>query len=296
MSETPKEGTGLRYDKGKLRFDLIHPVANEGLARVLTKGARKYADRNWEGGMPWSKVLGPLKRHLQAIERGEDWDYDPNCSECVKGIPGGDINQWYCTNHTGELHADNLQTNAHFLSAMYKIHPQGDDRRHKYLKAKRIGLDIDDVLADWVGPFTKLRNIPIPTSWYFGFPEHIDDLLKKGFDYKRFMLDLPVKTKPQDIPFEPTCYITTRADEHVPVEVAKAWLERNGFPQVRVIQTADKVTVAKEMKLDIFVDDKFETFRAMNEAGILCYLFDAPHNQRYDVGFKRIRSLKDIPL
>jgi uncharacterized HAD superfamily protein len=65
---------------------------------------------------------------------------------------------------------------------------------------------------------------------------------------------------------------------------------------VKVIQTTDKIEVAKEMKLDIFVDDKFETFVAMNNAGILCYLFDAPHNRKHDVGFKRIKSLKDIPL
>lgn len=288
------EDKGLRFDAGKLRYDLIHPVGNEGLARVLTKGARKYTDKNWEQGMRWSKVIGPLKRHLAAIEKGEDYDYDPNCEHCCKSVPGGDINQWQCTIHTGELHADNLQTNAHFLSSFYKIYPEGDDRRKP--RQKRIGLDIDDVLADWVEPFTKLVGAPIPESWYFGFGNYIKQLSDRGFDYLNFMLTLPVKTKPQDIPFEPTVYITNRSNPDVPVEIAELWLKKNGFPQVKTIQTTDKVAVAKTMNLDVFVDDKYDTFVAMNEAGILCYLFDAPHNRRFEVGFKRIRSLKEIPL
>lgn len=287
---------GLRYDDGKIRYDLIHPVGNRGLARVLTKGGRKYTDHNWEKGMLWSKIIGPLKRHLAAIEAGEDWDYDPACEECKKGTPGGDINSWTCKVHTGELHINNLQTNAHFLSSYYEIYPQGDNRLLPYRKVKRIGLDIDDVLSDWVGPFTTLAQVPTPQSWFFGFPDLVKKLTAGGLDYFDFMRNLPVKTKPQDIPFEPTVYITNRSNPDVPVEIAVEWLKSNGFPQVPVIQTTDKIASARELKLDIFVDDKFETFRDMNEAGILCYLFDAPHNQRYNVGFKRIKSLKDISL
>lgn len=290
------EHKGLRFNEGKIRFDLIHPVGQLGLARVLTKGSRKYAPRNWEKGMAWSDVLPSAKRHLEAIMRGEDYDYDANCEACQKGTPGGDINDWYCEVHTGELHADLLQTNAHFLSSYYKIYPQGDDRPHRYLAPKRIGLDIDDVLAEWVVPFTNLVGVPVPESWYFGFRDHVTRLLSEGFDYYQFMLNLPVKTKPQDIPFEPTCYITNRSNPDVPVEIASDWIRRNGFPQVKVIQTTDKVAAAKEMKLDVFVDDKFETFVEMNKAGILCYLYDAPHNRKHDVGFKRIKSLKEIPL
>jgi hypothetical protein len=290
------EDKGLRFNEGKIRFDLTHPVGNKGVARVMTKGAKKYAERNWEGGMKWSKVIASAHRHLAAIEAGEDYDIDPKCEACNQGTPGGDVNDWKCTVHTGELHADLLQTNAHFLSSYYKIYPQGDDRLHRYLETKRIGLDIDDVLAEWVVPFTELVGAPIPESWYFGFPEYVKGLMDKGFDYFQFMKNLPVKTKPQDIPFEPTCYITNRSNPDIPVQIAEQWIKANGFPQVKVIQTTDKIEAAKEMKLDIFVDDKFETFVAMNNAGILCYLFDAPHNRKHDVGFKRIKSLKDIPL
>jgi len=54
------------------------------------------------------------------------------------------------------------------------------------------------------------------------------------------------------------------------------------------------VDVAKESGVEIFVDDKYENFIELNSAGICCFLFDASHNQRYNVGFKRIKTLKEI--
>lgn len=302
MTTQTEEGKGLRFDAGKIRFDLLHPVGLTGAARVMTKGAKKYAERNWEAGMKWSKVIPSAFRHLIAILRGEDYDYDPNCPDCKKGTPGGDVNDWYCKVHTGELHADLLQINAHFLSSYYKIYPQGDDRIKPFNRRKRIGLDIDDVLAHWVTPFVEAVSnlkgyaVPVPESWYFNFVEHQRELVAAGLDYNDFMLNLPVKTQPSDIPFEPACYITNRSNPDVPVEIAQKWLAKNGFPQVPVIQASDKVAAAKDMKLDIFVDDRFDTFVKMNEAGILCYLFDAPHNRRHEVGHLRIKSLKDIPF
>lgn len=98
--------SGIRKDEGKLRYTLIHPLAERGLVEVLTFGAQKYEDRNWEKGLAWSRVIDSLRRHLAAIEAGED--YDPE---------------------SGLLHADHVQANAHFLAALYRIYPEGDDRR-----------------------------------------------------------------------------------------------------------------------------------------------------------------------
>ena len=55
---------GTKTDAGKCRMDLLPPVFLEGTACVLTKGAEKYGDRNWEKGMSWSRVFGALMRHL----------------------------------------------------------------------------------------------------------------------------------------------------------------------------------------------------------------------------------------
>lgn len=286
------DGKGERKNTGKLRYDLEHPVAREGLVRVLTKGAQKYAERNWERGMKWTKVIASAERHLAALKRGEDYDIDVNCPDCQKSTK----DKWVCTNHTGELHADLLQCNAHFISAYYKIFPQGDDRIHKHLSPLKIGLDIDEVLCNWVGAWMKKWNITnVPTSWFFqrGIVEKFEQMRKDG-ELDSFYLGLEPLIKPEDIPFEPHCYITSRP---VSTEITEQWLDKHGFP-TKPVYTVDsnttKVEVAKKSGIDIFVDDRYENFVELNNAGICTYLYDSPHNQRYNVGFKRIKSLKEL--
>lgn len=65
---------GRKDDSGKLRMDLIPPEVEEMLALVLTKGASKYADRNWEKGIKYSRVYAALRRHLLAWMKGEEID------------------------------------------------------------------------------------------------------------------------------------------------------------------------------------------------------------------------------
>jgi hypothetical protein len=69
-----KDEPGKTYDAGKLRFDLIPPEWESALAAVLTKGAEKYADRNWEKGLSWSRRYASVRRHLNAFWAGEDLD------------------------------------------------------------------------------------------------------------------------------------------------------------------------------------------------------------------------------
>ena len=267
-------GEGRRFNEGKARYDLLHPDAIKGLVGVLTHGANKYGDRNWEEGMLWSKVIPSLKRHLAAIENGIDYDEEDHL-----------------------LHVDHLQANAHFLSAYYRIYPQGDDRVQKYAKMPKIGLDIDDVICDFIPTFREKFDLPEATSWSWSYK--LDDAFQYLADNKEeateFYLNIPRKVNPIDIPFEPHCYITSRS---IPSEeITNAWLESNGFPcsPVYTVPTgASKVEVAKNAGVEIFVDDKFDNFVELNNAGIFCYLFDAPHNQRYDVGHRRIYKLSDI--
>ena len=267
-------GTGERKNEGKLRYDLIHPQAQEGLVQVLTLGAKKYAPRNWEKGMPWSNIISSLKRHLAAIEKGEDFDEE-----------------------TGLYHADHLQCNAHFLSAYYRIYPQGDDRFIHQRPRPKIGLDIDEVICDWVGDWIKLWNLPVPTAWSFDW-EMMDkfNAMKEAGTLDEFYLNLKPKIDPATIPFEPYAYVTSRP---VSTEITQEWLRRHGFPLTKVITVpvgASKVEAMKQAGIEVFVDDRYENFRDLNANGIFCYLFDAPHNQRYPVYHQRIKSLTDIKL
>lgn len=66
--------TGARRDtqEGKPRFDLVPPLALLRVAQHYANGAVKYGDRNWEKGIPMSRTLASLMRHIEAWRRGED--------------------------------------------------------------------------------------------------------------------------------------------------------------------------------------------------------------------------------
>lgn len=261
---------GDRFNKGKTRYDLLEPFAVEQLAKVFTKGAEKYAPNNWLKGLPWMEVAASMKRHIAAFEKGEDFDEE-----------------------SGLLHIAHAAWNAMALISYYKHRPEFDNRLHGYLKRPRIGLDIDEVLADWVGHWITRHGIEDrPECW--NFDRDIHKKFEEMKDDKEFWVTLPVKTKPSDIPFEPTCYITSRS---IPIEWTQEWLHRNKFPSAPVY-TVDfehsKVEVAKKAGIDWYVDDRYENFVELNNAGICTFLFDAPHNKRYNVGYKRIKNLAEL--
>src|SRR3546814_3786614 len=70
--------TGLRYNEGKTRYDLIPADALDLLAQVYSEGAKKYAPRNWEQGFKWMDCYASAMRHGQAWARGEDLDVGHN--------------------------------------------------------------------------------------------------------------------------------------------------------------------------------------------------------------------------
>ena len=218
---------GLRYNEGKTRYDLVPAYAQEQYAKVLTKGAEKYAERNWEKGMSWSKVIASMKRHIAEIEKSQDFDSE-----------------------TGLLHSAHVMCNAAFLTEYYRIYPQGDDRPAPYLKPKKIGLDIDEVLCDWVGGWIKKFGYEArPKSWDFSYNigSEFKSLRKKQME--AFYLGLSPKVK--EIPFEPHCYITSRS---VPTELTQRWLQNNGFPTKKVYSVGlgkSKVAVAKDSGIEI---------------------------------------------
>lgn len=268
-----EKGTGKRFNEGKTRYDLISPFANKILSDVLTSGAEKYGSHNWQKGMSWSKVIASLKRHLAAIENGQDFD-----------------------NESGILHVGHLMCNAMFLAEYYKIYPEGDDRELSYLRIPKIGLDIDDVICDFVSGFRKKYNLAEPKSWFWSYntQDYLSDLVKNQKELEDFYSNLKPKINPDEIPFEPHCYITSRT---VPIEITQMWIEKNGFPCKKIYSipfNESKVEVAKESGIEIFVDDRFDNFVELNNAGIFCYLFDTPWNSRYEVGHRRIRNLKEI--
>lgn len=56
---------------GKGRPDLITPYGLTRLSKWYELGAMKYADRNWEKGMPFSRYTASMFRHLIAWMKGD---------------------------------------------------------------------------------------------------------------------------------------------------------------------------------------------------------------------------------
>jgi uncharacterized HAD superfamily protein len=218
-------------------------------------------------------VAASMKRHIAAFERGEDFDEE-----------------------SGLLHMAHAAWNALAIVSYYKHRPEFDDRKHSYLNVPKIGLDIDEVICDFTAGWGKLHKVDDrPECWNYH--------RNMGKEFKRmneekiledFYLSLEPKISPNDLPFEPHCYVTSRP---VPTELTEKWLEKHKFPGSKVITVplgTSKVNALKEAGVEVFVDDAFHNFTELNKAGILCYLFDAPHNRRYNVGYKRIKSLKEL--
>ena len=96
---------GLKFDQHKPRMDLLDPEFLEGVAHVLTFGARKYDAHNWRNGIAFSRLIGAIYRHIGAINRGEDSDPE-------SGMP----------------HIWHVGANIQFLSWMMAHRPDMDDR------------------------------------------------------------------------------------------------------------------------------------------------------------------------
>jgi hypothetical protein len=61
---------GVKYDQGKMRYDLIPVLPLYELARVYTIGAKKYDDNNWRKGIQFGRVIAALQRHLEKWKVG----------------------------------------------------------------------------------------------------------------------------------------------------------------------------------------------------------------------------------
>jgi hypothetical protein len=70
--------TGARRDlpAGKGRFDLLPPLALKRLSQLYERGSVKYSARNWEHGIPVSRMFDSALRHLlQALAGEQDEDH-----------------------------------------------------------------------------------------------------------------------------------------------------------------------------------------------------------------------------
>lgn len=266
-----ERGTGKRFNNGKTMHHLTPAFAQDEYAKVLTVGAEKYGEHNWQKGMSWSKVISSLKRHLNAFESGED--YDPE---------------------TGCLHTAHIMCNAAFITEYYKIFPEGDGRTQWFKKPiKRVFLDIDGVIADFEQYFLNYLSLDTtpPTDWNdYRFRENI----KRIKNDDNFWLNCPKLIEPINITYPITGYCTAR---NCDVNIVNEWLKMNEFPMGEIINVGiegSKFDELKKHNCEIFIDDSIYNFINLQSRGMLCYLMTRPHNIKYDVGMYRVNSFNEF--
>lgn len=150
------------------------------------------------------------------------------------------------------------------------------------MKKLNIILDIDDVVADWIPAFCKRYDCALPDKWES--PDITIERLNELKKDKSFWVKLPVKHYPN---FKPNGFLSARS---IPKKWTHEFMKRNnisGRSNINQVPwNVSKINKLKEMKVDIFIDDKVETFMDCHKAGIFCLLMDACHNQNVDTPYR----------
>ncbi|AUO78964.1 hypothetical protein [Salinibacter phage M8CC-19] len=295
MRTNEDNSKGVKFDAGKPRLDLIPERTMFDVGHVFGHGADKY-DRdedgnptteiyrnNWREGMRHGRVAGAALRHIFAWKQGEDFDPD-------SGLP----------------HLAHAICSLMMLNEYAYIFPEGDDRAKNVRRPIRYILDIDGVLANFADAFRQLA-VEIGAAddeelgrehrhWHFPFDASpVWDEVNEAF-----WLTLAPLITGDELEVEPTAYITSRPVESA---VSEAWLTRHRFPNRRVFTVNGpdgKVEAMRELR-DIYpnaqlvmVDDHYENFRKLRNAGFSCFLLDRPYNRKHKVGHFRLDSLNDL--
>lgn len=244
------------------RFDLIPATAIDGIASVFGEGVKKgYLKDGWRD-ITVNALLNKLKSKLTNFENQIDIDEDKL------------------------LNIDKVAAYAMMIKDLMTINPHRDDRYDRVSNAPRVALDVDDVVADFIGGYTEYTGEELNPYWAASYT--LSSKLEELSKNEDFWVNLKVKHRPT---FEPICYISSRS---IPIEFTKKFIQKAGLPCAPVFHVPwneSKVDILKEQRIDVLVDDKVQNFLEATKAGIFCYLMDSPHNQHFDAKGRRIYDL-----
>ena len=180
---------------------------------------------------------------------------------------------------------------------------------------KKLGIDCDGVIFDFVGGFFKISNRLFGTNhdvqlqWDFDdkyTKEQVDRVwqeIRASKNWWTALRPLEGTGKLRDIPkgFEPV-FITSRVPSvgHSVREQTCSAL-RNWFyityPFVIVVDNpSEKIPLCKNLGIDVFIDDKRSTVLQMHNAGIKSYVRLQPYNcqESYPEGVEPVETLDEF--
>lgn len=146
----------------------------------------------------------------------------------------------------------------------------------------RIGLDIDNVIADWDSGYIKRFGKFPKYDW--AITRNVNNILIHERD---FWLNLPLLNMPD---FIPRLFCSARVNSK---NWTKAYLKKYGLnsPLYQVNGYHISKYDLLKGKVDLFIDDSLKNFIDLNQKGIPCLLMDSNNNKSWkNIG--RIHSLK----
>ena len=248
-----------------IRYDLVPNLGLQEVCKILNTKLEKHERNEWKYGLSWTEVLSSLKKHLSEFELGHDFTKN------------------------NLLNIAYVAEEALILAEYYKIFPQGDDRVVVPCTSPIVCCDLDDVVFKFVETYEQRFNTKISEYWSGDY--NMEENLKILQNEKDFWVNMPIKAYP---PFEVDYYVTSRS---IPLEWTKESIQKNNLPKAPIISlpwNVSKIETLKDVKCDIMIDDKINTFKECKNAGIFCYLVTTPANKRYNVGHHRINSIEEL--
>ena len=151
---------------------------------------------------------------------------------------------------------------------------------------KKIGLDIDEVVADFCNHF--FNYLDLDTTPATDWDDERFDLFYKIEKDIDFWMSIPIIYHRDQIKFDPYCFVTSRP---IDTKHSKEWLEKAGFKNPIVYTVGLNGSKYKHVKtLDLFVDDAPHNFQELSSKNCNVLLMDRPHNQNI-ITDKRIFDL-----
>lgn len=146
----------------------------------------------------------------------------------------------------------------------------------------KIYLDVDDVVLAWHDAYFKKYNLSGITDWipYDTIKYHLKELQND----RMFWITLPLMHKPN---FQPSGYISAR---EVPIQWTKDAMKLRKIPgrsKVKHVNWGEsKIKVLKSLDCEIFIDDKYSTFKECHDNGIFCLLMNSSLNQHHETEYR----------
>lgn len=250
-------GKGKRYNQGKLRYDLISPIALEELAKVMTNGAEKYGEHNWRKGMNYTSMIASALRHLMEINKGNDID-----------------------DESGLHHSAHVMANMMMLTDYYTTYKCGDDRIDFSKTNINVAVSFDRVLADF------------DTEYYqaFGDNDYSGDKfienMKMLNNNEDFWERLSEQTSMEEFAKHNLIPTYCIVDSDLKKKYVSKWLLDHGYPCLKLITTNE--VLSKSEPIHMVITAYVSIFNKITEAGIPCRLLDNTLNRGANVGNKRL--------